>query len=94
LQGEGHPIYPGSIGENLTLAGLDWEQVVPDVRLHLGESVILEATSYTVPYKNIANSFLEEAIGRVSQKLYPGGRGFMRVCCNPAESNPATWCKL
>ncbi len=24
LQSEGNPIFPGSIGENLTLAGLDW----------------------------------------------------------------------
>ena len=24
LQDEGHPIYPGATGENLTVAGLDW----------------------------------------------------------------------
>ena len=24
LQAEGHPIYPGSIGENITVCGLDW----------------------------------------------------------------------
>ena len=29
LQAEGHPITPGSIGENLTVAGIDWNEVVP-----------------------------------------------------------------
>lgn len=24
LQADGHPIFPGSIGENITVAGLDW----------------------------------------------------------------------
>jgi MOSC domain-containing protein YiiM len=80
LQGEGHPIYPGSIGENLTVAGLDWEQVVPGVQLRLGEEVVLEITSYTVPCKNIADSFREGEMGRVSQKLYPGwSRVYARV---------------
>ena len=65
LQGEGHPIYPGSIGENLTLAGLDWSQLVPGVCLRLGESVVLEITSYTVPCKNIVDSFTAGEIGRV-----------------------------
>ena len=27
LRAEGHPIQPGSIGENLTLEGLDWSRV-------------------------------------------------------------------
>jgi hypothetical protein len=29
LQGEGHPIRPGTIGENLTLAGIDWTAMRP-----------------------------------------------------------------
>ena len=80
LQGEGHPIYPGSIGENLTLTGLDWSQLVPGVRLHLGAAVILEITSYTVPCENIADSFTAANIGRVSQKRHPGwSRVYARV---------------
>src|SRR4030067_3548339 len=39
LQAEGHPIYPGSAGENLTLSGLDWSLVYPGVRLQLGSRV-------------------------------------------------------
>jgi MOSC domain-containing protein YiiM len=41
LQREGHPIAPGTIGENLTVSGLDWSLMVPDVRLQVGEVVLL-----------------------------------------------------
>ncbi|MBI5672635.1 MAG: methyltransferase domain-containing protein [Nitrospirae bacterium] len=46
LQDEGHPIDPGSSGENLTVSGLDWDQVRPGVRLTIGPEVQLEVTSY------------------------------------------------
>jgi MOSC domain-containing protein YiiM len=72
LQAEGHPIYPGSIGENLTIAGLEWSQVTPGARLRLGEEVLLEVTSYTVPCQNIRHSFAEEDFSRVSPKKHPG----------------------
>ena len=29
LQAEGHPITPGSTGENLTLSGIDWTRATP-----------------------------------------------------------------
>ena len=46
LQAEGHPIYPGSVGENVTLSGLDWARLVPGARLRLGEWVEIEITGY------------------------------------------------
>src|SRR5918911_5547890 len=42
LQDEGHPIFPGSIGENVTVAGLDWSQLKPGIRLALGDEVVIE----------------------------------------------------
>jgi len=72
LQAEGHSIYPGSIGENVTIAGLEWSQVRPGVRLRLGEEVLLEITSYTVPCQNIRHSFAGEDFSRVSPKKYLG----------------------
>lgn len=71
LNDEGHPITPGSIGENVTIAGLDWDTIVPGVRLAVGE-VELEMTEYTVPCNKIAESFLRADILRVSQKASPG----------------------
>src|SRR6185369_3859148 len=41
LRAEGHPIAPGTIGENLTLAGLTWTDLKPGARLEIGE-VLLE----------------------------------------------------
>ncbi len=80
LQREGHPVYPGSTGENVTVAGLPWDGVRPGVRLALGEEVVVEVTSYTVPCKNIAGSFREGEFTRISQKLHPGeSRVYVRV---------------
>jgi len=79
LQQEGHPILPGSTGENLTLEGLEWAAVVPGVRLRIGEARV-EVSSYTSPCKKIRESFLEGDFTRVSQKLHPGwSRVYARI---------------
>ncbi len=36
LQSEGHPIFPGSVGENVTISGLDWAVMEPGRQLSLG----------------------------------------------------------
>jgi MOSC domain-containing protein YiiM len=80
LQAEGHPIAPGSIGENLTVEGLDWSAVMPGARLLLGERVLVEVTRYTSPCANIAGSFKHGNYARVSQKRHPGdSRVYARV---------------
>src|SRR5687768_1647 len=38
---QGHPIRPGSTGENLTIAGLDWSVLEPGSRLQLGATVVI-----------------------------------------------------
>lgn len=80
LQAEGHAIVPGSIGENVTLEGLDWDQLVPGVRVQLGDEVVLEITRYTSPCVNIRTSFANHDFSRVSQKAHPGwSRLYTRV---------------
>lgn len=71
LQGEGHPIFPGSAGENLTVAGLDWSEMVPGARVAIGEA-LLEITDYTSPCVTIRDSFTGGRFGRISQKSNPG----------------------
>ena len=71
LQMEGHPIYPGSVGENVTITGLDWDLVRPGVRLRLGE-VVIEITSYTVPCNLIEASFADADSSRIAHKKHPG----------------------
>jgi MOSC domain-containing protein YiiM len=79
LQAEGHSIAPGSTGENLTLAGLDWFALKPGDRIRLG-SVRLEFVSYTAPCVHNGRWFLNENFSRISQKKCPGwSRLYARV---------------
>jgi len=72
LQDEGHPINSGSSGENLTLAGLDWELIRPGVVMSVGSDVRLEVMSYTVPCSHNAPWFQDGDYLRISQKKHPG----------------------
>jgi MOSC domain-containing protein YiiM len=72
LQGEGHPIFPGAAGENVTLRGVDWSLMVPGRRLRLGDQVEIEITRYTAPCSTIAEFFSGNAYHRISQKVNPG----------------------
>jgi MOSC domain-containing protein YiiM len=80
LNAEGHPIRPGSAGENVTLKGLDWSTVTPGKTYRLGEEVEIEITSYTTPCQNIAGSFLDGEFARILQKIHPGdSRVYARI---------------
>jgi MOSC domain-containing protein YiiM len=80
LQADGHPIYPGATGENVTITGLPWESLTPGARLRLGSEVLLEVTGYASPCKNITAAFLDGAINEISEKKFPGrSRVYTRV---------------
>jgi MOSC domain-containing protein YiiM len=80
LQAEGHPIYPGSTGENVTIAGLVWPELAPGRRLALGDEVVIELTSYATPCRNIKGSFVKGKFKRISQKEHAGeARLYARV---------------
>jgi MOSC domain-containing protein YiiM len=80
LRAEGHPIYPGSAGENVTVAGLDWSRLAPGARLAIGERVVVEISSYDNPCPTIRGSFADGEYKRISQKLHPGdSRLYARV---------------
>ncbi len=80
LRREGHPIAPGSTGENLTVSGLDWAAISVGDRLMVGDWVELEITGYAAPCRTIAASFTNGTFGRMSQKTHPGwSRLYARV---------------
>ena len=80
LQGEGHPIFPGSVGENVTLVGIDWASLQPGVRIALGEDALIEIASYTSPCDTVTASFSDGKFIRISQKVNPGwSRIYARV---------------
>ena len=79
LRLEGHPIDFGTTGENLTISGVPWPEVVPGARLRVGE-VLLEIASYASPCSNVAGSFRDGEFTRISQKLHAGwSRVYARV---------------
>jgi MOSC domain-containing protein YiiM len=79
LNAEGHPIAPGTTGENLTIEGLDWALVVPGAVLTVGEAE-LEVTSYAMPCRTIRRSFSDENSNRISVKKHPAeSRVYARV---------------
>ncbi len=80
LRAEGHAIGPGTIGENVTVDGLDWSAVAPECHLLLGDTVLLQITRYTSPCMNIIRAFKGGDFTRVSQKRHPGwSRVYARV---------------
>ena len=54
-QAEGHPIDRGSVGENVTVSGLPWEQVRPGVLLRIG-TVLAHVQAYAEPCNTNAGS--------------------------------------
>ena len=80
LRADGHPISPGAAGENVTVRGLDWKRLVPGSRLHLGDQVVIEVTSYAAPCRIIAHCFRDGDFNRANQATHPGrSRVYARV---------------
>jgi MOSC domain-containing protein YiiM len=79
LQREGHPIVPGSAGENITVEGIDWELLTPGARLALGDAEI-EIVAFTEPCNVIRRSFSDSRSARIAQDEHPGwSRVYARV---------------
>jgi len=87
LQAEGHPIAPGSAGENLTLAGLDWPALGPGSQLQLGDLVRVEITDYAPPCRTIMRWFSDRRFSRISQRHYPGSS---RLYARVLQAGPVT----
>jgi len=79
LRAEGHAVAPGALGENVTLAGVDWSRMTPGAVLEAG-AVLLELTSYAAPCANLRRYFSDGRFARVSEKQHPGwSRLYARV---------------
>ncbi len=80
LAAEGHPIGPGAVGENLTLAGVPWDRVVVGTRFLFAGGVELEVASWAVPCKQIAGAFSDGDSSRLHAERHPGrARAYARV---------------
>jgi MOSC domain-containing protein YiiM len=80
LRAQGHPIAPGTTGENLTIEGLEWTTLNPGARLRFTGGVELEIASYANPCATIRESFADLDSKRIKQDLHPGeSRLYARV---------------
>lgn len=80
LRADGHQIGAGATGENVTVRGIDWKKLVPGARVHLGEQVIVEVTSYAAPCRIIGHCFREGDFNLIHQATHPGrSRLYARV---------------
>tara|TARA_B100001996_G_scaffold381620_1_gene371423 strand:- start:423 stop:878 length:456 start_codon:yes stop_codon:yes gene_type:complete len=70
LKLEGHSIYPGSTGENITIKGLDWNVLESGLKLKIGEVIII-LTNPATPCKTISSSFKRGDFSRISVKKHP-----------------------
>lgn len=79
LQAEGHPVFPGAVGENLTVSGLDWSALQVGDVLDVGEAR-LQLTQRVEPCNTIAPYFAERQFKRIQPDRVPGEtRWYARV---------------
>jgi MOSC domain-containing protein YiiM len=79
LQAEGHLIQAGYVGENLTIARVAWDMVVPGRRLQAG-GALLEVTSPVTPCAKNARWFRDGDFLRMHAGRHPGwARMYARV---------------
>jgi MOSC domain-containing protein YiiM/GNAT superfamily N-acetyltransferase len=71
VQADGHPIEPGSVGENLTTTGIELATLAPGTRLAIGERLVLEISWPANPCDLIRGSFREGKSGRISILTHP-----------------------
>lgn len=77
---EGHPIGPGTTGENLTIEGFDVSRLPAGSRLAIGAQVELELSAPAAPCETIRDSFVDGRFSRLSPKTHPSdSRMYARV---------------
>jgi MOSC domain-containing protein YiiM/GNAT superfamily N-acetyltransferase len=80
VQADGHPIEPGSVGENLTTSGIELARLPVGTRLAIGDELVLELSAPANPCDVIKGSFRGGKSGRISILTHPDdSRMYARV---------------
>jgi len=80
VEAEGHPIFPGSCGENLTTEGIELATLPLGTRLAIGDDLMLEISAPDNPCSTLRGSFSDERFGRISILANPtDSRMYARV---------------
>jgi len=78
FQAEGHPIERSSVGENITVSGLDWAIVRPGIRIRVG-TVLAHVQAFAEPCKSNAQFFLRGDFNRMNILRGPVSRLYATV---------------
>jgi len=70
LQAEGHTVFPGATGENVTVAGIDWASLRGGARLRIG-TVLCEVSGWATPCRKIDAWFTGRS-DRIDHERHPG----------------------
>lgn len=84
LRAEGHPVAPGTAGENLTLAGLDWPALRAGTRLRVG-GVLAELSLPATPCAKNARWFTGGDFMRMSHDRHPGWSRWYATVLEPGH---------
>ena len=77
---EGHPIAPGTAGENLTTEGIELARLPVGTRLAIGDELVLELSAPDNPCRTIRGSFSDGRFARISILAHPSdSRMYARV---------------
>jgi MOSC domain-containing protein YiiM len=68
---DGHPIAPGTTGENVTTEAIELATLPMGTRLAVGREVVLALTQHVTPCTTIAGSFTDGHYERLSVKRHP-----------------------
>lgn len=80
LRAEGHPVEPGSVGENLTTEGVEWSLLPVGTRARIGTALELELASDAGPCATQTDNFRDGRYNRMSIELHPSdSRMYARV---------------
>lgn len=78
LAADGHPIYAGAAGENITVSGIDWAQMVVGSELRVG-TALLRIMSPAVPCQQNAQWFSDGSFDRIHHRHGPVSRLYAAV---------------
>lgn len=81
---DGHPIFPGAAGENLSLTGIDWSQVRAGLIIEIGTMTAL-VSAPAVPCTKNSRWFSDRDHLRLGHDLYPGRARWYASVLSPGQ---------
>src|SRR4051794_13006606 len=88
LRAEGHPVAPGSVGDNLTTSGIEWSLLPGGTRARIGSELVIELTDDATPCETQAHNFTDRRFSRISINVHPSDARMYARVINPGEVRP------